>query len=311
MENCDYCIVDVFGTKPFQGNPTGVVFDAERLADESFSQVAWEINRSQTAFVYGAQMPDHHFGLRWFSPQQELRFGGQAAIAAIFAMIKTGRLGPDQHKGRSPIYIDSPAGLLTARVEYIPSHPDEPLIWLEVPRPQLKVRAVSAVGLRSALRLDATFIPAVMKINVTEQSDAIIPISELDVLLSVDPDFGGLANWCRRHDLRGICLACTKASDPQIDCHCRYFAPAAGVNEDTATGDIFGPLSLWLLQNGSVKLNDDQLAAMRCIQSDRSGRVGLAQMIAQNLKDDGWVVLVAGQCATTMEGRINVPANEN
>ena len=310
MAEVEYAIVDTFTTTPYQGNPVGVVFSGDELPPDGPKRIAAELNRSATAFVYLPNMPDHHFGLRWFTPHDEVKFSGHGAIGAVYALLRTNRLPVDQEKGRQPIYIDSPAGLLTARVEYVlPSEgqPGLPIIWLQSPQARLTRRRMSLVGLQKALRLDETILPKVAEMAVTERGDLIVPIPELDLLLALDPDHAELARWCLRNEVHGVCAACPKPLSPALDCHSRYFAPTMGINEDSVSGTVHGGLGLWLVQEGLVKLNKDELAAMKCIQSDSSGRVGLVHVIVQNLPEEGWVALIAGHCAMSMTGRAVVP----
>ena len=83
-----------FHVPPFRGNPAAVcVLEAER--DEQWlQQVAAEMNLSETAFL--RRRSDGSFGLRWFTPTQEVELCGHATLASAHYLWTNGLLSEDQ-----------------------------------------------------------------------------------------------------------------------------------------------------------------------------------------------------------------------
>src|SRR5690349_7952846 len=85
--------VDAFTNRRFEGNPAGVVLDADTLSDSEMQAIARELNNSETAFLMRAQSPEHDIRIRYFSPRMEVPFCGHATIAAHYVRSLTERLG--------------------------------------------------------------------------------------------------------------------------------------------------------------------------------------------------------------------------
>jgi predicted PhzF superfamily epimerase YddE/YHI9 len=77
--------VDSFTTRPFTGNPAGVVLEAQGMTDAEMLAVARELNNSETAFVLPADAADHDVRVRFFTPTTEVPTCGHATVGAHFA----------------------------------------------------------------------------------------------------------------------------------------------------------------------------------------------------------------------------------
>ena len=53
----DFCLVDVFGTRPFSGNPLPVLFDADALSDAEMQRITRWFGFSETAFLVAPTEP--------------------------------------------------------------------------------------------------------------------------------------------------------------------------------------------------------------------------------------------------------------
>jgi trans-2,3-dihydro-3-hydroxyanthranilate isomerase len=85
-----FLLVDAFTQTALSGNPCAVVFDADELSPEVMQKVAREFNQSETVFVRRSAIAD--FGLRYFTPAEELPLAGHPTIGAVTALIYAGRL---------------------------------------------------------------------------------------------------------------------------------------------------------------------------------------------------------------------------
>jgi predicted PhzF superfamily epimerase YddE/YHI9 len=86
--------VDTFTTKPFSGNPAGVVTEADGLTDEMMQEITsgMKMNLIEIAFVTLSRTEDASFRIRFFTPSKELDMSGHVTIATCFALIEEGRI---------------------------------------------------------------------------------------------------------------------------------------------------------------------------------------------------------------------------
>ena len=83
--------VDAFSSKPFGGNPAAVCVLAGPRDEEWMSQVAMEMNLSETAFL---QTDGDGYRLRWFTPSVEVALCGHATLASAHVLWEDGHLNP-------------------------------------------------------------------------------------------------------------------------------------------------------------------------------------------------------------------------
>ena len=201
-------IVDAFTDRPFAGNPAAVCV-LESPEDEAWMKlVAREMNLSETAFLHPV---DGGWSLRWFTPAVEVKLCGHATLASAFTLWETGALPP----GASARF-HTLSGRLTCRRDGD---------WIEMDFPARIAGACAAPdGLETALGCKALWTGR----NVM---DYLVEVADESTLRSLKPDFGALA----RLPVRGVIATCRSASE-EFDFVSRFFAPAAGVNEDPVTG---------------------------------------------------------------------------
>ena len=122
MATYPFMQVDAFTTERFSGNPCAIIFEADDLDVPTMQAIAREMNLSETAFVRRSTIAD--FGVRYFTPAEEIPMAGHPTIATTFALVETGRLalgGPvtsirlELQVGPIPVDIYAQAG----RVEQI------------------------------------------------------------------------------------------------------------------------------------------------------------------------------------------------
>ena len=200
--------VDAFADRPFAGNPAGVcLLDAPR-EDAWMEAVAAEMNLSETAFLVPK---DEGFELRWFTPTVEVDLCGHATLAGAHILWQTQRLGASQ-----PAVFHTRSGLLIA---------ERSGDWIEMDFPATPPELAEAP---EALLRALNVKPLTVARSVF---DYLIEVESEAVVRSLEPNFGLLATV----PTRGV-MVTSLASDPKFDFVSRFFAPAAGINEDPATG---------------------------------------------------------------------------
>jgi PhzF family phenazine biosynthesis protein len=255
--------VDSFTDTPFRGNPAAVCLLAQPEPDAWMQAVAREMNLSETAFLL--HRPDDSFDLRWFTPAIEVDLCGHATLASAHVLWQNGHLPPDR-----------PARFLTRSGVLQATKLDS---WIQLNFPATPAEPVSAnPALESALGARAQF-------TGQTRFDFIVELASEDELRSLKPDFGMLGRLSARGVIVTSCSATSK-----YDFVSRFFAPAAGIDEDPVTGSAhccLGPF--W-----KERLGRDNLLGYQA--SARGGYV--------RTKCAGDRVLLSGQAVTVLRAEL-------
>jgi PhzF family phenazine biosynthesis protein len=254
--------VDAFAAEPFAGNPAAVCLLENDVEPDWMQSVAAEMNLSETAFI---ATRDDGFGLRWFTPATEVDLCGHATLASAHVLWETGRLAETD-----TARFHTRSGLLTAKragdwIELdFPATPAEPI---EVP-----------TGLSDLLGSVPRFIGR-------SRFDLLLELTDAEELRDLSPDFAGLSSL----PVRGL-IVTAKSDVPEYDFLSRFFAPAAGINEDPVTGSAHCALTpFW-----AERLGKNEMTAFQT-----SARGGVVKV-----KLAGDRVLLRGQAVTILCGEL-------
>lgn len=256
--------IDAFTDRPFAGNPAAVCL-LDRVRDARWMQaVAAEMNLSETAFLV---RKGDDFDLRWFTPKCEVALCGHATLASAHALWGTGAILRSQaarfHTASGLLTVVSKADGLEMDFPAEPASADDP-----------------PTGLLAALHSDVVFVGR-------NRMDYLVEISSAQALRQLQPNLDAI----RKIEARGV-IVTAKSDDPQFDFMSRFFAPAAGIDEDPVTGSAhccLGPY--W-----QAKLEKSDLKAYQV--SARGGIIGVAVR--------GNRVLLTGKAVTVFDGQLAV-----
>ena len=226
--------VDAFSPRPFGGNPAVVCRVAEWPSSAWMQDVAAEMNAGATVFMRcaGAEIR-----LRWFSPTAELDLCGHGTLAAAHVLWEAGDADAAQ-----PITFQTRAGALIAFREADRIVLDVPALVDHAVEPPDGLLA--ALGLSGAQHVGRSRFDYLVEVD-TEQA-----VRDLRV------DQSMLA----RIETRGV-IVTSRATSPDIDFVSRFFAPAAGIAEDHATGSAHCCLGVfWSKRLGKTRLVARQLS---------------------------------------------------
>jgi PhzF family phenazine biosynthesis protein len=255
--------VDAFADRPFSGNPAGVCI-LDRAAPEKWMQaVAGEMNVAETAFL--VRRDDGGFDLRWFTPTVEVDLCGHATLASAHVLWDE-RVLPADERAR----FHTKSGALTAwregdtiRMDF----PSEPVTKGEAP----------------AALTEAIPVPFVFAGK--NRMDWLVEVADEATVLAVCPELRGLS----KVGGRGVIVTARSASSER-DFVSRFFAPAAGVDEDPVTGSAHCALApYWAEQLGKAALTGYQA-------STRGGTV-LCTV-------DGDRVILGGHAVTVLRAKL-------
>ena len=301
----DFALVDAFAAEAFAGNPGGVVLQARHLTDQQMQLIAGEIRASATAFVLPATTPEARLRLRWFTPSAEVPMCGHATIAAVHALVESGEFAGLLDSPQAVIGIETRGGLLHARCERLPNNPTSFLVWLDLLDSTLTPKHVNPAELGKLLGVSSDMFERELPTMKTQDDDLIVFVRDLPTLFLAAPDFRGLEQWCRRENLRGLLVSTLNTVSKSICAQSRFFAPAVGVDEDPVTGSVHGPLGVYLVANQLAPMVN-RTAAISCLQGISGGRTGLVRVLVTQHPGRGYSTRIAGQCQTTLRGKVVV-----
>ena len=236
--------VDAFTAKPFTGNPAAVCLLEKEAEADWMQAVAAEMNLSETAFVVPLA---NGFGLRWFTPATEVDLCGHATLASAQVLWETGRLAEDDTAN-----FHTRSGVLTAK---------RAGDWIE-----LDCSATPAEPIKSPPGL-SDLLGSVPKFVGRSRFDLLLELTDAEELRDLNPDFAGLSSL----PVRGF-IVTTKSDVPEYDFLSRFFAPAAGINEDPVTGSAHCALApFW-----GERLGKSEMTAFQASQRGGLLKVKLA-----------------------------------
>lgn len=265
--------VDAFASSPFTGNPAAVCLPGKEVSELWMSQIAREMNVSETAFLVPRLQPEggqraEDFDLRWFTPTVEVDLCGHATLASAHILWEKGIIRPE-----AQARFHTRSGLLTA------SKPEE---WIELDFPVKTEESLGAVP-------DFEAILGSRPLNVARNKfDYLVELDSAATVRNLSPDIPALAKL----PVRGVIVTSAAGAGP-YDFISRFFAPAAGVDEDPVTGSAHCFLAPYWSARLGGKLDLHAFQA-----SSRGGELRLT------LRGDR--VIIRGQAVTVMQGTLAV-----
>lgn len=259
--------VDAFADALFCGNPAAVIPLKEWLPDNLLQQVAMENNLSETAFIVAVpgrpvinasadplvinnlvSESAPHYEIRWFTPAVEVNLCGHATLASAYVLFNL-----LDHPGETIIFHSPSGPLVVSRQGGI--------IAMDFPRWLPKKLEVIPAYLSEALG-------GASIVSVHQNRDLLVELENEAAVQQCAPDFTLLKKYFDK-------LIIT-AAGTSTDFVSRFFAPAAGINEDPVTGSAHAQLiPFWSERTGKKKLTAKQLSARGgdLLCEDLGGRV--------------------------------------
>jgi PhzF family phenazine biosynthesis protein len=262
-------IVNAFTEEIACGNPAGVVLLQEDLSQDLMQKIAFDINKSETAFV--RQTGHGEFSIRWFAPLTEVPLCGHATLGASKVIFHN-------HPDLSEIKFSYKDGTITVNQD------EEGNIAMLFPLDEYKV-----------IDIDPEFCEF---FNLREIKACIQGVNTKKVILildvgvdlrSIKPDYRRMKESQGKSDF-GIGI--TKLSK-RYDFESRYFNPWYGVDEDPVTGSVHTVLANYW----SGQLNKKVMTAYQ--NSQRPGELILS------IKDGGKIE-IKGKARIFIQGYIEV-----
>lgn len=293
-----YFLLDVFTSKPFEGNPLAVVTKADNLNDHQMQTIAAELNLSETVFVRQPAIQKHTAELRIFTPKTELPFAGHPTVGAAVL------LGLQQRA--TAIRFEEKVGLITAIMEKKGRSWGAAHFSLPV-KPEEQGVGPDTAAVAATLGIDPDEIGC-GPFDRTRHFSAgvdfyLVPVRDSGVLTRIKLERRGWANTYPA--LHNSVYAFTYTpEEPDNDLAARMFAPGMGIDEDPATGGAAAAL-VGLLATDAA--HQDGQRTYRLRQGKEMGRLSFIDV--QVGMEGGALIRggIGGDAVLVSEGKIDVP----
>ena len=240
--------VDAFTTKPFGGNPAGVVTGADELTEEQMKKIAKEMNLSETAYVLTPSLPGADLRIRWFTPSSEVKLCGHGTIASFYALAEEGKFGMTE-PGKYSFKLETKSGILP--VEVVKESDKAIKVLFTLPVPVFEKFDVNLEKMSKILGTQRTSIRTDIPV-MRDNFQLAIPLISLKTLFELKPDFNLMIEYSKKTGIQAFTPLSTETVEKESLVHTRCFVPIHGVNEDPVTGSSQGPLSVYLSEVGII-----------------------------------------------------------
>lgn len=234
MRKFRYVVCDVFTDRALEGNQLAVFTQATGLSEVTMQALAREMAFSETVFLTRSESAQAK--MRIFTPAHEIPFAGHPVLGTAFVVgwsISSDVITLETGKGVVPVQLER-------------EHAKPKFGWMQQPLPSVH-EVPDAAALCDALGVSGSRTPILLYDNGAQHT--YVHLESEEAVTAVKPDFGRLADVCR--------FGVSTFAGSEKDWKTRMFAPAAGVNEDAATGSAAGPLALHLARHGHIAFGDE------------------------------------------------------
>jgi trans-2,3-dihydro-3-hydroxyanthranilate isomerase len=287
--------VDVFCSRPLEGNPLAVFLDGRGLSDQEMQALAKEMNLCETTFILppdaAAKPPsgkERGIRVRIFTVQEELPFAGHPTLGTAFVLRGSSEA--------SEIALDLKVGKIPIRFEQAPGEP----VFGEMTQkdPEFGPRHDREAVVRAAGLRDGDIDPSLPIQTVsTGLPFTIVPLRGLEVMRRLNVDLRGSTEYLERSGGSFFYFVCRETVDPAARLHARMMFYGG---EDPATGSAAGCTAAWMAAH-AVMLPEERVWIEQGIEMKRPSRI----FVRASQRDDRVVnVRVGGNCAEVARGDV-------
>lgn len=267
-EKIKLIVIDAFADKPFTGNPAACVLTEEPLEEKIMQKIAMEMNLSETAFAVPFKNKSNEYQLRWFTPVREVPLCGHATLAMAHYL---------RSEQSSEIIFHTLSGALAVTFK-------ENKITMDFPAAPLNLVTEDVRELSDWL--ESIVLTDEFKILGTANQYLFVELKNRTAVETLEPAI----HLIKELPYLGVCFS--SPDEDEADYVCRFFAPAAGIEEDPVTGSAHAVLGPYYAQE-SVKTE------VKGVQLSKRG--GSLLVRPQNLR-----VFLTGQAVTIYQAEMNL-----
>jgi trans-2,3-dihydro-3-hydroxyanthranilate isomerase len=284
--------LDVFTSKPFEGNSLAVFLDGRGLSDEEMQALAREMNLSETTFILPREPSierERGVRVRIFTVQEELPFAGHPTLGTGFQLRGSSdarEIVLDLNVGKVPVRFEETAGQ--------PVFGEMTQVDAEFGARHDREAVVRASGLR-----DGDIDPSLpIQTISTGLSFTVVPLRGLEVIRNLDVDLRGSSEYLERSGGKFFYFVTRETLDPAARLHARMMFYNG---EDPATGSAAGCAAAWMVAHG-VAQPEERVLIEQGVEMKRPSRI----FVRASRRDDRVVnVRVGGNVVEVLRGEVS------
>ncbi len=285
--------LDVFSSRPFEGNALAVFSDGRGLSDQQMQALAREMNLSETTFVLpgdAAAERERGIRVRIFTVQKELPFAGHPTLGTAFALRGSTGVGE--------VALELNVGKVPVRFEEKPGQP----VFGEMTQkdPEFALIHDRETVVRATSLRDGDIDPSLPIQTVsTGLTFTIVPLRGLDVMRRLQVDLASSTEYLQQSGGGNFFYFVTRETvDPAARLHARMLMYGG---EDPATGSAAGCSAAWMVAHG-VAQPDEQVLIEQGVEMLRPSRI----FVRASHRDNRVVnVRVGGNVVEVLRGEVS------
>ena len=258
-----YVQLDVFASRPLEGNQLAVFNDASSLSSEEMQAIAKETNLSETTFILprdAATEQKEGVKVRIFTTQEELKFAGHPTLGTAWYLA--------QLRGVDEITLDLPVGKVPLKFR----RENGALVFGEMRQKDPEFGTVhEPEAVANALGLPLSSIDPSRPVQTvsTGMAFAIVPIRSLETLKGISLYWAKAQEYLAKTDAKFFYLVSRETVAPDATLHARMFFYNG---EDPATGSAAGCCTGWAVKHG-VLASEKQGSIEQGLEMKRPSRI--------------------------------------
>jgi trans-2,3-dihydro-3-hydroxyanthranilate isomerase len=292
LRHFPFAQLDVFSSRPFEGNSLAVFPDGRGLTDQEMQALAREMNLSETTFILPrdkAVEAERGVRVRIFTVQEELPFAGHPTLGTAFFLrgsTGAGEVALELKVGKVPVRFQETAGeppfgeMTQVEPKFGPAHDRETVVRATSLRdgdidPSLPIQTVS------------TGLPF-----------TVVPLRGLEAMQRLQVDLKGASEYLERSGGGNFFYFVTRETvDPTARLHARMLFYNG---EDPATGSAAGCAAAWMVAN-RVAQPDERVLIEQGVEMLRPSRIFVR---AARMDDRVVNVRVGGNAVEVLRGEV-------
>jgi trans-2,3-dihydro-3-hydroxyanthranilate isomerase len=260
--------LDVFASRPLEGNPLAVFLDARGLSGGQMQAIAREMNLSETTFILprdAAEERERGTRVRIFTVQEELPFAGHPTLgtaAVIRGNSRAEQVWLDLDVGKIPVdFTESPEAGAASGARFGEMLQRDPEFGATHDR--------EAVAALAGLAVDDLASDVPIQTVSTGVAFAIAPVRTLAAMRRLQLNLALAAQYGERSDAKFFYFVCRETEDAAARLHARMLFYNG---EDPATGSAAGCCAAWIVAHGVVA-PDERVLIEQGIEMQRPSRI--------------------------------------
>jgi len=283
--------LDVFSSRPFEGNPLAVFLDGRGLSDQEMQALAREMNLAETTFILPREPSverERGVRVRIFTVQEELPFAGHPTLGTAFQLRGSA--------GAHEIMLDLNVGKVPVRFEEQPGQP----VFGEMTQvtPEFGPRHDREAVVRASGLRDGDIDPSLPIQTVsTGLPFTVVPIRGLEIMRTLRVDMRGSEEYLGRSGGKFFYFVSRETVDPAARLHSRMMFYNG---EDPATGSAAGCAAAWMVAHG-IAQPEERVLIEQGVEMKRPSRI----FVRAAREDDRVVnVRVGGNVVEVLRGEV-------